>query len=520
MDNKKLCFNDTDCSAGDICAFDKNDLNHYCIKSEKSELYQGCIVNNKGLNTVETKSPDIHNIRNCINFARRQINEDGFNNNYFIYKPKKKTFVDTTTINIYLKCGKEILAVLPYEDYFELKCSDNMEECRLVSKDNLFNFIKQNIKNTPCKDFNDIYLEYDYLCDNENVRLSQKVKVKDNQKVIINISCPVNKENEKYQTKCASIYIDDANFKNNVDNSVPLQKCSTPLYKTPFIVKDKTKYEVLLKNKAQREKEMVQNEIDNKMEELTKLKIEKYMKENNVSFQEAEIAINKSHGKNPEWITLDNTDAVSYFLNSPIYGEMIQIYDMPVMSIEEAKQIAEKNNEFYFVWFKNTYNNSEYASKLFFIHPNDKNNGNKKINIFDKQILKRDANVVTAIFNSEIEGYDNVFDTITDLQLYTFDQVTDLITQTLSQSSNINGNTDIIINNMDTKSDVNSKIINQINNKITTLEQKVKMTDYESNVNDSILNSVYIILFFIVVLAVGTYVYLTQKYPNVKFMGK
>lgn len=513
MDNKKLCFNDTDCSAGNICAFDKTDLNHYCIKSEKSELYQGCIINDKDLNKVETNG--VNSIANCINFSRRQINNDGFNNNYFIYKPKKRTSVDTTTINIYLKCGKEILAVLPYDDYFELKCSDNLEECRLVSKENLFNFIKQNIKNTPCRDFNDIYLEYDYLCDNEGVRLSQKVKVKENQKVVINITCPVNKENEKYKTKCASLFIDESNLKNNVDKDVPLQKCSTPLYKTPFIVKDKTKYEEAIKEKAHREMQMVQNEIDNKMEEVSKLKIEKYMRENNVTRQEAEEALSK---KKPEWITLENTDAVSFFLNSPTYGEMIQIYDMPVMSIEEARQIAVKNNEFYFVWFHNTYNNSEYASKLFFIHPNK--NDNPKFNIFDKKILKRDANVTTCVFNSEIEGYDNVFDSITDLQLYTFDQVIDLISQTVAQTSNINGNTDVIIDNIESKSEINSQIINKINNKITTLEQRVKMTDYESNVNDGILNIIYIILFFIVVLAIGTFVYMVQTYPNVKLIGR
>jgi len=512
LNNNKICLNDTDCTGSDVCAFNKNDLNHYCIKSEKSKLYQGCLINNKNINYIESKNVD--DMNKCMNFSRRQINDDGFNNNYFIYKPKKKTFVDTTTINIYLKCGNEVLAVIPYDDYFEMKCSDDMQTCRLVSKDKIFNFIKQNIKNTKCRNFDNIYIEYDYLCDNENVRLSQKIKVKENQKFTINISCPVNKENEKYQTKCASLFIDENKFKSNVDSSVPFQKCDSPVFVTPYIVSDKSKYEEAKKNKENNEKARVEAEINNKAEELTKLKIQKYMREHNVSYKEAERVINRQTNKNEnEWITLIGTDAASYFLNSPIYGEMINIYDEPVKSIEEAKEIAERNNEFYFVWYHNNYNNAEYASKLFFINPS-------KINIFDKKILKKDQDVTTCIYNNQLEGYYNVFDTITDLQLYTFDQALDFIDETAIQTSSINNDVDKIVLNLDVKNELNNNIIKSVDNKITTLEQRVKMTNYETTINDQILNFVYMILFFVVIIGLITFIYMRRKYPNVNLIGK
>ena len=132
------------------------------------------------VNYIDSKSKsDTENIKGCIDFSRRQINEDGFNYNYFLYKPKRKTFVDTTTVNIYLKCDEEILAVIPYNDYFELKCNDSFEECKLISKTGLYNFIKQNTKNVKTKS-SIVYLEFDYLCDNENVRKSQKRTITDN----------------------------------------------------------------------------------------------------------------------------------------------------------------------------------------------------------------------------------------------------------------------------------------------------------------------------------------------------
>ena len=79
-----MCMSDSDCSNDYLCSFDNNDLNHYCVKNEESKLYKGCLVDINNVNYIDSKSKsDTENIKGCIDFSRRQINEDGFNYNFF-----------------------------------------------------------------------------------------------------------------------------------------------------------------------------------------------------------------------------------------------------------------------------------------------------------------------------------------------------------------------------------------------------------------------------------------------------
>ena len=131
---------------------------------------------------------------------------------------------------------------------------------KLISKSGIYNFIKQNTRNVKTKS-SVIYLEFDYLCDNENIRKSQKYTITNNdfntnKKIVLNLSCPVNTSDETYQTKCSSVYIDDIS-KNNVDNSVSFQQCKYPLYRTPYIVKDTKKYEEVKKHASEKESKRV-----------------------------------------------------------------------------------------------------------------------------------------------------------------------------------------------------------------------------------------------------------------------
>jgi hypothetical protein len=526
MDTKQMCMSDSDCGDNYLCSFDNNDLNHYCVKNLQSNLYQGCLVNMNNVNYIDSKSKnDTENIKGCIDFSRRQINEDGFNYNFFVYKPKRKTFVDTTTVNIYLKCDEEILAVIPYADYFELKCNDSFEECKLISKDGLYNFIKQNTRNVKTKS-SVIYLEFDYLCDNENIRKSQKKTITNddintNKKIVLSLSCPVNTTDETYQTKCSSIFMDDIS-NNNVDNSVSLDKCKYPLFRTPYIVKDKKKYEDVKKNANERESKRVEEEIKLKMDEVKRLKIEKYMKDNNLSYKEAEIIIEEKENKNKNasWMTFNMTDAASFFLNSPKYSDFITMYDSDVKTFEEAKKIAELNNKIYFVWFHNNYNNKEYSSKLFFISNVDSDNKKIDVNIYDKNLFKKDQNVTTCIYNNNIEAYDNELESANNLQYYTFTQILDLITESSLKTSLTNDDTSAILQNIDSKNNLNDVVLKKIDNKIMTMQQKVKMSEYEDKVNDKILSVIRYILFFVFVIGLIIIIYLNQKYSTIKLIGK
>jgi hypothetical protein len=116
--NKTICSSDSDCDKNNICSFNEDDLNHYCINDDKDSLYLGCLNNDiKNLDYIESKNSSDHSdFKSCIDFTRNQKNKEGYLYNYMIYKQKKNIFVDTSTINIYLKCNDEILAAIPYND--------------------------------------------------------------------------------------------------------------------------------------------------------------------------------------------------------------------------------------------------------------------------------------------------------------------------------------------------------------------------------------------------------------------
>ena len=176
----KICTTDEDCDINSSCAFDENNMDNYCINNSIDNLYYGCLnegSNNFNLESIESKTP-IHkkNYIDCINFTKKQVNDDGMNYNYMIYRPPKKIFVDVSTINIYLKVNNQIVAVIPYQDYFHLECDDKSENCTLKSKESIYNFIKQNTMEIFKRgSIGKITLEIIYLCENEG--LVQLIKI-------------------------------------------------------------------------------------------------------------------------------------------------------------------------------------------------------------------------------------------------------------------------------------------------------------------------------------------------------
>jgi hypothetical protein len=225
---------------------DENDINklyYGCLKEEKNNFDN----NNNNLEIIESKN-NIDNHANCIDFGRRQLNKDGIEYNYMIYKPQKPVFVDTTTINCYLKCNDEILAVIPYQDYFNINCVDNQKNCILESKESIFNFIKQNTMN--CNGI--IYLEFIYECENEKIKKSQKIPVdlKNHTKIIVNMNCPIEKGNDLFKSKCEAVFIDNFGINNNqinnfIDYDTKIYECKKPIYKIPQIVNNVNNYKKL-----------------------------------------------------------------------------------------------------------------------------------------------------------------------------------------------------------------------------------------------------------------------------------
>ena len=113
-----ICDTDDDCNQNSFCSFNETDMENYCIDNSIDNSYYGCLNEDTKYESIESKSSNDIDYIDCMNFTRKQTNKDDMSYNYMIYRPKRKIFVDLTTINIYLKLNNEIIAIIPHEDYF------------------------------------------------------------------------------------------------------------------------------------------------------------------------------------------------------------------------------------------------------------------------------------------------------------------------------------------------------------------------------------------------------------------
>ena len=509
MSNKK-CNLDKDCETGYSCAFNENDLNNYCVSNNINDLYYGCSDKND-FEIIETKSKDnTFDHLKCIDFSRKQTNQDGLEFNYMIYKPKKNVFVDTTTINIYLKCENEILAVIPYNDYFMIECHNNQQNCILKSKDSLSNFIIQNSKN--CN--KSIYLEIIYECENENLKKNLLVQINKNNinKININLDCPVDINNDKFKSKCGALYLDESAFdKDNINLNLPFNECKNPLFTVPRIISNINNYK---KNKSIKSNNKIleyDNQINKKIEDLKILEAEKYIKlkeiqtGQTISIEDALKTINLN--LEDKWKIFNNYDAAQNIFSEDLKDQILTYYGK-VYTLKDAIDISSKNNQNYFVWYHNSYPLDNYASKLFFI-----NIYFDKKDILDKKNWVKDENVTTGILKIHLEFISNnddddneinnnedlnklkeIFEDSSQSKEYLQEKINNIITTTSTDNNNIYKN-----------------IINDLDNSITTYGQSISMNNYETTINNKILNILGYVILSMIILFVCVLVYFNQK---------
>lgn len=498
--SKKNCISDNDCDTNNICAFNEEDLNHYCINNDVNNLYYGCV--NKDISSVESAKSEHSNYKNCINFARRQLNSDNLEYNYMIFKPKKNAYVDTTTINIYLKCDNQILAAIPYNDYFNIKCDQTQENCILESKESLYNFIVQNTTN--CK--NKVYLEAIYECENEGIKKNIKIPIIINEykPVKINLTCPIDENNNKFKSKCEALYINN-NIDNYVDTQKTLYECQNPLYKVPRIVNNINDYKKLKQKNSNLELKQYDNKINEKIEDLKKLEAEKYIILKKIqtgqiiSFEDAYNEINKNSvdKSKDKWKLYKNYDAVQNLFSEFEKNDSVMKYYGLVYTIEDAIKIANDNNENLFVWYHNTFELNNFASKLYFI---DIYNVNEEL--LSKTNWVKNENVTTGILKMQIENFEDENENENEK----FES--DVANQTLLTESNDlkTKYLELINQNLNTK-DVNNYVLKNLNDKITTYGQAISMNNYETNINNNILVVLMVVLGIVIILFVVLLVY-------------
>jgi len=531
MDNNiKKCISDSDCDDNNICAFNNNEMDHYCVSNNINDLYYGCIDNNiTNIDSVESKSNLDHiNYKNCINFSRRQLNNEGLEYNYMVFKPKKNAYVDTSTINIYLKCEDEILAIIPYNDYFNLRCDENRENCILESKESLLNFIVQNSTNCNKK----LYLEVIYECENEGIKKNDKIPVYlDNFKDIkIKLKCPIDDNNDKFKSKCEAVYINNFDKQNNINELIDIKKslyeCKNPVYNVPILTKNINNYKKIKSKYSNLELKDYDNKINEKINDLKKLEAEKYIKlkkiqtGGDVTMEEAYDAINNYsldklvNNSKEKWKLYNGYDAVQNLFNdnenNNTDNQLIKYYGK-VYTIDDAIKVANENEQNFFVWYNNSYELDNFASKLYFIDIY-----NIDEDIYNKTNWVKHENVTTGILKYDFEHFTDE-NNVEDEKLY--NTLMQSINEQNSANEELKNSYLNIIQNLDIKN-LNNVIIKNLDDKITQYGQSISMNNYETNINNKIIIALTVILFFIFVILVVVIVFYNNKTAGkIKLMG-
>ena len=507
----KICKDDNECPNNSYCAFDEKTMKHYCKSNNKNQLYYGCLEGNNMdfENIVSNDSNNLENIDNCIDFSRRQIDKNGLYHNYMLYKKKKVSYVDITTINIYLKCGQKNISVLSLNDYFDFECDNNNENCILKTNKLFRNFVNQNKE--LCSE--QLYLEINYECFNENINNKEIIPVDiDKDDITIKLSCPKNKSNDSFNSKCVSLYIDPEDLKNmkNINTKKLLYNCPNPVYELPRKVSNINGYKKLNFQKNNKEINNYDENIIKKNKELEILQAKKYMKIKKINNNE-NITINNAlkeiknkkylNDVNKKWKSFQNYDALQYLNNIPQSQSAIKKYGK-VYSLQEAINISSQLNESFFVYYSNSYELSNYSSNLYFVDIFNVDN-----DIFDKKNWVKAENVTTSILNFEDfyqESGDQSNDFAEKLETYLRNMAeyqkilsNEYINLTGNKINEINVINENIINNM----------VDNLDKKNSTKNKIISMNNSEEAVNNRLINILTIVLIILITLAIFIFVY-------------
>lgn len=512
-----LCNTDTDCTKGNMCSFNEETLKHQCIPADQKILYQGCLNTKKfnEFNKIESSSPaDQESLEKCIDFTRRQKNSDGIHYNYMIFKNKINSFVDLTTINVYLKCNGELLLVMPTREFFEMKCDDQQKNCVLKPNETFKTFVESNSKTCGGK----LSLDIEYSCENENIQktMNHPIDLTKLQSIRIDLKCPVDVKNSKFQSKCIATYFDTRNsnpgtqkYLELLDKTIEPQDCVQPVYKVPLHVSDVNVYRQLMEQKTSKNIQEYNQMLNEKEEEMIQLKMKqlkvKFKKEtqrelgdeearhmveaNKVEYFESKANCNwKIHEhKNPFGTHVEENDIRKY--GTPVEGT----YRL----IEEARNKACELNASMFIWFSNSYDLSNLRNKLFIFTPTQIDQIHKEFNAKDWNKWAKVNNVHVGMLTSDEEVTKERFDnTVAEMN----QQMQDYYNQFLTFFEKTEIHTS-------EKVQQNDKKLQTLDSQLTTLTEDIKKNEFESDINYQMTIFLSIFVFILLIIFIGYYVY-------------
>ncbi len=523
-----LCKLDSDCSKGNKCAFNEKNMRHQCIPANKKILYQGCLNTKKfnEYNRIESSSQeDTKDMNKCIDFVRRQKKSDGLHYNYMIFKNKIDSFVDLSTINVYLKCNEELLLVMPTKEFFEVKCDDRQQKCVLKPNGTFKTFVHSNAQTCGGR----LSLEVEYSCENENIDNTLKIPInpKKMDDIIIDVRCPVNVEDSKFQSKCVAAYFDTDNSNPGVqkyldllDKNIEPENCVQPVYKVPMIVSDIDVYQQLMNQKTSKNIQEYNKMLNDKEEEMIQLKMKqlklKYKKEtkrelndeearhmveaNKVEYFQDSPLMSKSktangnctwkihEHKNPFGVHVEENDIRKY--TTPVEGKYYMI--------EQARNKACDLNASMFLWFSNSYDLSNLRNKLYIITPSQLETIKKDFHAKDWNKWAKVNNVHVGVATTDEELMQEKFDT-------TMSGLNEQMKTYYNQFMNFFEKTDI---HTEEKIIENNQKLNQLQSQIMTLNESIKKNEFEEDVNNQMTMFLSILLAILLVIFLGYYIYM------------
>ena len=518
-----ICNFDNQCEDNNLCSFNDKDLKHYCIDGKQNKLYLGCLDNDyKDFeNIVSNSDNDTNSFKSCIDFSRRQINKEGLHHNFMLFKQKKVSYVDITSIQIYLKCGSKIISALPLNDYFALDCDMNNQNCKIKTNKLFKNFVLQNKQ--ICSD--QLFLEVNYECYNENIKNKEIIPINElEDELIITMKCPINQNKDEFQSKCVSMYINknDLEKMNHINKKKLLYKCSKPIYQTPRLIKDTITYKKMKFKNNNHEINSYDENINTKLQELNELQAKKFMKIKKINEGEdvplktamenvSKFKMNDISNINKKWQLFKDYDAGQYLMDDPTTKDAVKLYGK-VYTIEEAMNIASKMNESFFVYYSNSHELNNFSSNLYFIDVFSISN-----DIFDKKNWAKTENVTTGILN--FENFYDIPDSANSTDIAKANQIDDFLRKELeyreilsNEFINLTGNKLKQLNEIEAP--VINSMISNLDNKITTKNQVINMNNNEEKINNNIINTLSTVLFIVFVI----FIFLLAYYNSTSSM--
>lgn len=523
---KKLqkCKKDKDCKKDEYCAFNENDENHYCIPNK---IYLGCLKNEdqmyRFLKASDKKYSE--NMDSCIDFARK-LNHNEIIYDYLHFRPKVTTPIKKKSINIDLKCGDMKIINLPYEDSFKEDCDTFNEKCKIVPKDNISKILQNNLSN--CN--KNYHLNIDYKCDVENIDKNLKVELnKDNiSKLSFDLSCPVNQKDNKYESQCTLFSLKDSDnidLDKVFDSNIIQQKCDYASYLIPNIINDMNEFNLKKNKQLEKSVKRFHNIIQNDEEELNKKKALQYMIEYEKKFNQ-KISYDKAleyvksiieHATTQSslniWDTTTGANKIPFINNNTNYSKYSQI-GTSTKRFDNVQQLLD------FVNADSSYKSTSYPDYIVYFSKSSLNEPNSgKAFAISFEELKETNKVETDSWINNVQtssgGTGGSAFTIINKSSKSDTK------RSIYFSNKTNNNYAIFQEEIDTSlaklkeyQDYEENIItsknNEIEQNINYMNQRIRNSNYQSDMNKKIIKYLSIILILVFIITLIYFIYMSQ----------